>query len=442
MSKYTTEVRFICEEAAGLKDSVGYNDVNEVVEKAYPKIFDSSLVFYNEETKARLLPKILIHYYQREIGFETVGLWKLKLNQKMREILPYYNQLYASEALEYDPLKNVDNYHTHEGEHNDNDTENLSIADNKTQTKDYTETRNLAGTHDATETRNLAGTHDATETRNLQTVDNGSSSYDRNEDTILRHDKTITQGNDVKQRGNDTTAQADDVTIHANDVNTHSIDSPLDHWEMFSDTPQGGIDGVQLAGGVGTSGTLSDNAYLTNATHITESPAATHDTVQHGNITNQHGTITNTYGNVTQQHGDIVETYNKTGDKTDHVDSDGWDKTDNTNTHTGTVRTAGETSDTGTVRNAGGTTDTGTIRNAGDTTDTGTIRNAGETIDRATSAHMKQKANAGADSYTNHEYGKIGVATYQEMVMKWRESFLNIDMQIIDELSNLFMKVW
>lgn len=406
MSKYTTEVRFICEEAAGLKDSVGYNDVNEVVEKAYPKIFDSSLVFYNEETKARLLPKILIHYYQREIGFETVGLWKLKLNQKMREILPYYNQLYASEALEYDPLKNVDNYHTHEGEHNDNDTENLSITDNKTQTKDYTETRNLEGTHDATETRNL------------QTVDDGRSSYDRNEDTILRHDKTITQGNDVKQHGNDTTAQADDVTIHANDVNTHAIDSPLDHWEMFSDTPQGGIDGVQLAGGVGTSGTLEDNAYLTNATHITESPAATHDTVQHGNITNQHGTITNTYGDVTQQHGDIVETYNKLADKADHVDSDGWDKTDNTNTHTGTVR------------------------NAGETTDTGTIRNAGETIDRATSAHMKQKANTGADAYTNHEYGKIGVATYQEMVMKWRESFLNIDMQIIDELGNLFMKVW
>ena len=406
MSKYTTEVRFICEEAAGLSESVGYNDVNEVVEKAYPKIFDSSLVFYNEETKARLLPKILIHYYQREIGFETVGLWKLKLNQKMREILPYYNQLYASEALEYDPLKNVDNHHTHEGEHNDNDTENLSIADNKTQTKDYTETRNLTGTHDATETRNL------------QTVDNGQSSFDRNEDTILRHDKTITQGNDVKQHGNDTTAQADDVTIHANDVNTHAIDSPLDHWEMFSDTPQGGIDGVQLAGGVGTSGTLSDNAYLTNATHITESPAATHDTVQHGNITNQHGTITNTYGDVTQQHGDIVETYNKLADKADHVDSDGWDKTDNTNTHTGTVR------------------------NAGSKSDTGTIRNAGETIDRATSAHMKQKANEGADSYTNHEYGKIGVATYQEMVMKWRESFLNIDMQIIDELGNLFMKVW
>ena len=205
---------------------------------------------------------------------------------------------------------------------------------------------------------------------------------------------------------------------------------------MFSDTPQGGIDGVQLAGDVGTAGTLSDDAYLTNATHITESPAATHDTLTHGNITNQHGTITNTFGNVTQQHGDIVETYNKTGDKADHVDADGWEKTDNVNTHTGTVQNDNTTNSTGTVVNAGGTSDTGTIVNAGSTSDTGTINKVGSvgTTGNAT--------DDGTDTYTKHEYGKIGVGTYQEMVIKWRESFLNIDMQIINSLGDLFMKVW
>ena len=490
MSKYTTEVRFICEEAAGLDSSVGYNDVNEVVTKAYPKIFDNSLVFHNEETKSRLLPKILLHYYQREIGFETVGLWKLKLNQKMREILPYYNQLYASEEIEYNPLQNVDNYHTHEGEYskeknNENssiddhaETRNLTTTDDHTETRnlnktddhtetrnltktdDHTETRNLTTTDDHTETRNLTTTDDHTETRNLSTVDNGSNSYDRNEDTILRHDKTITRGNDVRTRGNDTTAQADDVTIRANDTNTHVVDSALDHWEMFSDTPQGGIDGVQLAGGVGTSGTLSDNAYLTNATHITESPAQTHDTTQHGNVTQQHGTITNTYGNETQQFGDVVETYNKLADKADHVDADGWEKIDNENTHTGTVRNAGENTDTGTVRNAGENTNTGTVRNAGENVDTGTVRNAGENTDTGTIRNAGEvvqtgtirKAGSntsegnqkddGTDSYTKHEYGKIGVQTYQEMIMKWRNAFLNIDMMIISELDDLFMKVW
>ena len=108
---------------------------------------------------------------------------------------------------------------------------------------------------------------------------------------------------------------------------------------------------------------------MTNATHITESPAQTHDTLQHGNIT---------------------ETYNANGDKADHVDEDGWAKTYNTNTQTGTVRNEG-----------------------GD-----------------------------VDNYDKTESGKIGVMTYQEMQMKWRESFLNIDMQIIEELGDLFMKVW
>mgnify|MGYP001604760735 FL=1 len=49
----------------------------------------------------------------REIGFETVGLFKFKLENKLNEIMPYYNQLYLSERMEFDPLANT-NY-TREG---------------------------------------------------------------------------------------------------------------------------------------------------------------------------------------------------------------------------------------------------------------------------------------------------------------------------------------
>ena len=92
MSKYTTEVRYICESYAGLEDSVGYDSIDEVIEKSYLKIFQNDKIpmFKGEENahRALLLKKILLHYYSREIGYETVGLWKLKLNQKLREILP------------------------------------------------------------------------------------------------------------------------------------------------------------------------------------------------------------------------------------------------------------------------------------------------------------------------------------------------------------------
>ena len=41
MSKYTTEVRYICETYAGLDESVGYDHINEVIAAAQNQIFDS-----------------------------------------------------------------------------------------------------------------------------------------------------------------------------------------------------------------------------------------------------------------------------------------------------------------------------------------------------------------------------------------------------------------
>lgn len=88
MSKYTTELRYIIENNfdIGLKN--------------YP-IFD-------ENYRELLNQKIINHYYFREIGMETAELFKRYLNTTMNEIMPYYNQLYKSELLEFNPFYNVD----------------------------------------------------------------------------------------------------------------------------------------------------------------------------------------------------------------------------------------------------------------------------------------------------------------------------------------------
>ena len=114
MSKYTTEVRFICENASGLTKSVGFNDVESVLDKSWSKIF-SDFPIFDEEYRAELCKKILRHYYTREICCETVGRWKLFLSDKMRNIMPYYNQLYQSELLKIQPLVSVDRSVTHKG---------------------------------------------------------------------------------------------------------------------------------------------------------------------------------------------------------------------------------------------------------------------------------------------------------------------------------------
>lgn len=87
MSNFTTQVRWLME--------TNYNfELDE-----YP-IFD-------ENYRNVLNNKILNHYKFYEIGFETAGLWKAQLKTKLNEIMPYYNQLYNSQLIKFDPLSNV-----------------------------------------------------------------------------------------------------------------------------------------------------------------------------------------------------------------------------------------------------------------------------------------------------------------------------------------------
>ena len=107
MSKYTTQVRFICESLADLKESVGVNSVDDVLDNCWNKIFGDFVIF-DESYRKTLCCKILKHYYTREIGEETFGLWKLRLDTTMNEIMPYYNDLYKSTLMQFDPLVNKD----------------------------------------------------------------------------------------------------------------------------------------------------------------------------------------------------------------------------------------------------------------------------------------------------------------------------------------------
>lgn len=116
MSKYTTQVRFICETLAGYDVSQGYGNVQEIINQTWDKVFDFDFPIFDEEYRSVLCKKILKHYYTREIGMETVGLWKLRLDTKMNEIMPYFNQLYESAKLEWNPLNDADYTKTHEGE--------------------------------------------------------------------------------------------------------------------------------------------------------------------------------------------------------------------------------------------------------------------------------------------------------------------------------------
>jgi len=118
MSNYTTEVRYICEMMAGYNESVGYTGVDEVIKRSRGRIFNFDYTLFDPLYKPTLETKILRHYYTREIGFETVALWQLKLQTKLNEILPYYNQLYQSAQLRFEPFYDTDYRTDYESETN------------------------------------------------------------------------------------------------------------------------------------------------------------------------------------------------------------------------------------------------------------------------------------------------------------------------------------
>lgn len=141
MSKYSTELRFICEVEAGLSKSVGYNKVNQTIQQAIPKIFDFDFPIYDENYRNVLETKILKHYYTQEIGLETYGLWKLALDTKLNEIMPYYNEMYKSTLLDFDPLTDTNYTDTRTG--GKTDTGESSSTENVTaNTTAYGESEN------------------------------------------------------------------------------------------------------------------------------------------------------------------------------------------------------------------------------------------------------------------------------------------------------------
>ena len=275
MSKYTTEVRFICESLTGHDDSTGYDDIDSIIQDAIPLIFSFDFPIFDEEYRNVLCTKILRHYYTREIGLETYGLWKLKLQTKLNEIMPYYNKLYESELYKYNPLHDVD----------------------------------------------------------MTTTNVGQKTGERTD--VQNDDRTNTFSGSRTSENEQT-----NVASNENVRNSDSQDR-----DMYSDTPQGSLTGVDT------------NSYLTNFRKI----LGTNNTTDKGNAT------------------DVAQGKQTTSDQ-------------NTESSTGRNTSIGKTNNT--------------------------------------------------EDYVMHVVGKSAGANYAKMIKDFRDNLLNIDMDIIRDLGELFMLLW
>lgn len=368
MSKYTTEVRFICESLTGHEMSQGYHNVEDIIAEAAPKIFTENWEIFEDSYRPVLENKIIRHFYFREISEETYALWRMRLDMKMCEIMPYYNQLYKTVGMF------ADNFWW------DTDLTTERHDDNQ-KNSEYDETAELEkNRHDVRVFGEDVKT-DNTETKDTKNVDNKKTD---NVNTTETDNKTNTQSN--------TKTNESSTDNKSNTGRSVSRD-------FYSDTPQSGIAGVDTDvkdDDGNTENTLDGNMYLTNYRKIKEEHEDDSTDVFNGTNTRDFTGETDFDGNVKAVlDGNVDDTF--TGNVKDVLDG-------NRNTES----------------------------NTDDNVDTNQHTESVSLGDVKT-----------LDDWIEHMYGKAPHGlTFIELLKKYRESLLNIDMMIIEELNPLFFGLW
>ena len=276
MGGYTTQVRTICE-MYSTKQRGGYAEIPDIIFEAIPKIFDFSYPIFDESYRRVLETKILMHYYTREICEETVGLWKLRLMSRLNEIMPYYNKLYESELLKFNPFFDVDYTTSHKGRANERkqrlrtlDTENTTdftenidsdytlnttekIVDNTTENEqtvtktvkvediDYTSTKTEH------ETTNVITDTTDDYTENVKTVEDKELNkdvtlHDTENTDIVEHDVSHTVAHKIGDNDTHLTDKGKDVdttVIDETEVRTPNLTTDKQNDKVFDDTGTG-----------------------------------------------------------------------------------------------------------------------------------------------------------------------------------------------------------
>lgn len=124
MARYTIQLRTVCDLYG--RDEVeswftNYNLSNFLLPNQIETINKAGLW-----TKEKLAEKIVDHYFMREIGLETPALFKHYAKVTMQEIMGRYLPIIYTNAIEYDPLVNVDFTETFQRDINGNAVGNVS----------------------------------------------------------------------------------------------------------------------------------------------------------------------------------------------------------------------------------------------------------------------------------------------------------------------------
>lgn len=110
MARYTVELRDVIR-VAETQAHGSYTEF-QYTEATWRAVGLDSYPIFEESHRAKLNSMICDHFYMREIGAETVALFRLFVRRTMNEIMPYYNELYLAATKLTDPLNEIDMSYT------------------------------------------------------------------------------------------------------------------------------------------------------------------------------------------------------------------------------------------------------------------------------------------------------------------------------------------
>lgn len=428
MARYTLNLSEICEQVSGLKfndlTGMAFDRIDTIADAAIPNLFSSRYTLLdNGDDLNDLQRMILEHYWEYEVCAYTPADFILRLNRKLNEIAPLYNQRYESTKLEFPVFEDIDyaedGTDAHENHGTTEGTSNTKHSDKDILTSAHTGTIDV----DSQE----GGTTKTDTTLDGEQKHSGTVGVQNNEGGTT---KVVTDHSEVDKGHDVTTAQR-----HQDNTDNESMETRKTDWDYKNDTPQGSISGIteqdylssyskhtseNEAEHIGLSSSMSGSyfdggTYSMSASDAGMPAADKYDSTKNYGINDQKthssgttevdDTATTTHGKTNQQtttYNDKVETDNETNQTVTHGKSN-----DQTTTY-------------------------------GDTT-----------TNTTTYGHNIKTDNEGKNDLTHEgEYHKEAKGkynsgkSYAQMLMEYREAMINIYDEIIKELRELFFIIY
>jgi hypothetical protein len=194
----------------------GSMKIADMIEAGRSKLFDFDYPIFDPQYKKTFETHFIRHFYMREIGFETEGLFKFYLETWLSIHMPYWNKVFQSELIEFDPLTNT----------------KVNVIQHRTGNKTNKQDSSMHGTDN--------GTNQTTNNGTLTETDFARELESNNPDTRLQLTSNNGQGvieyaSNIKEDSNNnsktsnstnnqTTNNTSDVTSSTNGTNSDTMD--------------------------------------------------------------------------------------------------------------------------------------------------------------------------------------------------------------------------